>query len=104
MDFAEYNEHTEELIRWLLARLTEDEVLAGAVRPRFGLRFDLWSIRDAVNGYRKAVYKVVSGGRGWRWLWLLLARYHALCLRQASRMYADRGGFDRAWLRPPQRR
>lgn len=104
MDFAEYNRHTEELIRWLLARLTEDEALASAVKPPWGRRFEIRGIRDDVNGYRKAAHRVVGSGWWTRWLWLLLARYHAFCLRQAGGMYADRAGFDRAWLRAPRRR
>lgn len=104
MGFVEYNEHTEELIRWFLDRLDEDEVLAGAVRHPYSLRFNIWSFRDAINGYRKAVHRVVNGSRGWRWLWLSLAHYHAFCLREAAHLYADRGGFNPAWLRAPRRR
>ncbi len=99
-DFEDYNNHTEALIRWLLARLTEDEVLAGAVRAPLGCGgFTIWSIRDNVNDYRRAVHRVASSGRATRWFWLALVRYHAFCLRRAGAMYADRGGFNRAWLR-----
>lgn len=104
MDFAEYNEHTEELVRFLIERLTEDEILAGAMRHPRVLRAVLavGPIRENINDYRRAAHKVFASGGGSRWWWLLVARYHAFCLRVAARQYTTRGGFDQAWLRAPQ--
>jgi hypothetical protein len=68
-DFAAYNEHTEQMIEWLLERHEEDAVLAGALRwawlRRLGVSRDMQ--RDTVNSYRKAVHRYVASRPGWRW-------------------------------------
>ncbi len=105
MDFAGYNEHTEELVRYLIERLNEDEVLSNATRhPRFArVVCAIVPIRDNINDYRGAAHKVFASGGAGRWWWLLAARYHAFCLRVAGRPFATGSDFDRAWLRAPQR-
>lgn len=105
-DFAEYDQHTEAMIAWLIDRWEEDEVLARArSRPSlpFAL-FDLWASRDAVHLYRAAASRVLSRTGGPGWFWASLARYHAFGLRMAAGALFDRAGFDPAWKRAPRRR
>lgn len=102
--FADYNEHTEATITWLLERWSEDEVLAGAMRrPRLLRAFlSIESQRDGVNDYRQAAARVFSSRSPARPLWETLARYHAFALRRAVGAYSDRAGFDPAWCRAPR--
>lgn len=103
--FADYNEHTEAMITWLLDRWAEDEALVGAMRrPRLLRAFlAIESQRGAVNDYRSCAARAFSSTSAARRLWWeRAARYHALSLRVAAGAYSDRAGFDPAWRRSPR--
>lgn len=104
MDFYILNNHTEELITWLLPRLTEDETLARAMRrPRLHLPvLGIDTIRGNIGEYRRAVHKVVASEGLVRWFWVWAARSSAWTLRLAARHYVERSGFDRGWLKAPR--
>lgn len=104
MDLETYDAHTEALIEFLALRVHEDEVLAGATtHPRLTRAvLSGRSIRDAVHDYRAAADRAADTDGPAHHLWFLLARYHAYGLRLAGGVYADRPGFDRAWLKAPR--
>lgn len=102
--FAEYNEQTEELIRYMLDRLDEDDVMAGALPAPRLRRFVLLvgPLRDNVNDYRMAVHRYVASSGVVRKFWELVARYHAVGLRVGAGQYTDRASYDPRWRRAPR--
>jgi hypothetical protein len=104
-DFEAYNQHTEQLICWLLDRYVEDEVLAGGLaHPRWWrLVLSIGPQRENINDYRRAVARSYAAAGALRVLWQRVARFHAWTLRIIAAVYADRAGFDPSWLTPPGR-
>ncbi|MDN5750194.1 MAG: hypothetical protein L0H64_17065 [Pseudonocardia sp.] len=102
--FAEYNAETERLIAFVLARLDEDDVLAGAMRTPRLIRFVtlVGPLRENVADYRDAVQRYTETTGVERRFWQRAARFHAFGLRLGAGQYSDRAGFDPAWRRAPR--
>jgi hypothetical protein len=106
-DLRRYDEHTEGLIAFVLARVEADDLLASGL-PRWWrighLRTGQW--HSLVSDYREAVRNAAADDlqRWVRLMWLVIARYHGFLLRMEARPYKHREGFNCAWLRAPRRR
>lgn len=104
--FEHYNAETEALIRFMIARLDEDDVMAGALpAPRLRRAVLLVGpLRETINDYRSAVHHYVETDGVLRRFWERAARIHGWYLRYGSRQYEDRAGYDPAWRRAPRSR
>lgn len=102
--FEHYNADTEQLISFMLARLDEDDLLAGAMRTPRLIRFAtlVGPLRDTINDYRTAVHRYAETSGVERRFWERAARFHAWYLRYGARQYSDRAGYDERWRRAPR--